>query len=166
MPAPFRGALGAGDGVVLALTLEQVREAIGEQACRVFELVEVRDGGGDDFALGMYAGAGNALRIKTITGQEYDWGELGASFDLELAESQFHLAELTAPCTITIVPAAAAPLGVGRFDLRLKGTAANAVTWTNLEFSGTGPDLTEADEWIITIRPNSEGIFQASALPF
>lgn len=166
LPYPFRGVLGAGDGLVLLLTLAQVQEAIGERAAKLFELDEVPDLAGDAFALGAYGGAGNALRIKTVTGTEKNWGTLGATFSLDLSESQFHLATLSAPCTITVLPQAVAPFGVGHFTFRLKGTAANAVTWANLDFTGTGPDLAEADEWIVTIYVNGEGVFMASALPF
>lgn len=166
LPFPFRGVLGPGEGVVLLLTAAAVVEAIGERAAKLFEIDEVGDLAGDAFALGVYGGAGGAMNIKTVTGTERDWGTLGATFTLDLAVSQFHVAELGAPCTITLARAAAAPLGVGHFTFRVKGTATHAITWANIDFTGSGPDLSTADEWIISIYPDGEGVFKASALPF
>ncbi len=152
LPFPFRGVLPPGGGVVVPLTLAQVKGAIGEQAQGALELDEVPDLVGDEYAMGLYS-------WKAL-------GTLGATLALDLGAARFFAGTLAAPCTITILPAAAAPHGAGHWNLRLKGTAANAVTWANADWTGSGPDLTNANDWVITIMPDDEGNFKMSALPF
>lgn len=166
LPFPFRGVLKAGAGVVLAITLAQAKEALGA-AVECFDLDEVSDLAGDDFALGWYgAGADRSLVVDTVTSEEIDYGTVGATLDWDLAASQFARATLSAPITITVLPNAAPPGGSGHFQLFLFGTDTNAVTWDNVVWTGTGPDLTTSPVWSINVFPGRDGVFRATASPF
>lgn len=160
LPFPFRGVLEAGAGVVLAITLEQAKEALGN-AVKCFDLEDVADLAGDSFALGWYGGAGAPLTV-----QELDLGSVSGPLSWDLLRRQFQRVTLTAPTTITILPAQAAPGGSGHFQLTLFGTAANAVTWANIVWTGTGPDLTTAPVWAVNVFPGRDGVFRATATPF
>jgi hypothetical protein len=158
--------LPAGSGVVLALTAAQVIEAMGANAAKLYELDEVPDAVGDSFALGYYGGAGGALKVKTVSFEELDYGTVGAALSWDLAASQSARATLSVPCTITILPNAAPPGGSGHFQLLLFGTDTQAVTFTNILFTGSGPDLTTSPVWTINVYPDRAGIFRATATPF
>lgn len=160
LPFPFRGVLKAGAGVVLAITLAQAKEALGG-AVDCFDLDEVPDQAGDSFALGWYGGNGAPLTVE-----ELDYGSVGAALSWDLSDRQFARAVLTAPCTITILPAVAAPGGSGHFQLMLFGTDVHAVTWANIVWTGTGPDLTTAPVWSVNVFPGRDGVFRATAIPF
>ena len=172
LPYPLLGTLPAGGGVVLLLTLAQFAALAGAEGVKCFDVDEVPDLAGDDFALSLYNGpaGGNfselPLQVKTITGQEKDWGEVDTTLELDLAQSQFHRVTLGGATTITAVRSAAAPAGVAHFTLLLLGTDAETVIFDNLVFTGTGPDFTESPVWVVTIYPDGAGVFRASALPF
>lgn len=166
LPFPFRGVLPAGAGVVVALTAAAVLEAIGPLAAKLYELDEVPDQVGDTFTLGYYGGAGGAMKVKTVSFEEFDLGTVGATLSWDLAASQAARATLSVPCTITILPNAAPPGGSGHFQLLLFGTDTHAVTWANIIFSGSGPDLTTSPVWTINVYPDRAGIFRATATPF
>lgn len=161
LPFPFRCVLGPGEGVVLALTLAQVRSGLGPRAEKLFKLTEAVDAVGDDFALGAFGSSALTFQLEAKND-----GQLGATYALDLGAAQYHEATLTGPCTITIVAASPAPKGSGHFQLLLKATDVNAVTWANILFTGTGPDLTTAPVWAINIYPDRAGVFRATATPF
>lgn len=106
LPYPFRAVLEAGQGVVLALTIAQVREALGTKASALFELKEVGDLVGDPFALGVYGAEAIAPLLIPFAGTAL--GLTAAHFGNYLR------------CTSAAPVALTLPAGLGLSDVRVQ----------------------------------------------